>query len=122
MKKILLPLAWLAFAILIPATAFAADASAGMLASALTSRAAGPIVGACLVLASWLLQRYRNDQPLKDQLVHALEQIRPKAVLSMTAAGLAFLAGASWLDALTLGLTALLTAAGFTAPAKPAKQ
>ena len=88
------------------------------IANGLTSALLGPSLGAGLVLIAWLVSLIRDGVSLKEQATHALAQLRPVAIPSLGAAGLALLAGEPWQLALSAGVSAGLVAAGFRAPAK----
>lgn len=85
-------------------------------ASALTGAALGPALGACLVLAAWLVSSIRDGVPIREQLAHAAVTLRPVLVGGVGAAGIALLAGQPWQLALAAGISAALTAAGFRLP------
>jgi len=86
------------------------------IAAALTSGLAGPIVGACLVLAAWLLGKLKSGMPMIEQLKHAATVARPLLVPVLVVAGAALMAGVGVVPTVTLAVTALLTAGGWAAP------
>ena len=85
-------------------------------ASGLTSALLGPSLGAGLVLVAWLVSLIRDGIPLRAQLAHAAAQLKPVAIPSLGATGLALLGGEPWQLALSAGLSAGLVAAGFRVP------
>jgi hypothetical protein len=88
------------------------------IANGLTSALLGPSLGAGLVLIAWLVSLIRDGVPIREQVAHALAQLKPVAIPSLGATGLALLAGEPWQIALSAGVSAGLVAAGFRAPAK----
>jgi len=85
-------------------------------ASGLTSALLGPSLGAGLVLVAWLVSLIRDGISFREQVAHALQQLKPVAIPSLGATGLALLAGEPWQLALSAGLSAGLVAAGFRVP------
>lgn len=85
-------------------------------ASALTSSLIGPTLGACFVLVAWFASLIKDGTSIRDQAKHAAAQLKPVAVPGLVSAGLVLMAGEPWQLALSAGLTAALTAAGFRIP------
>ena len=88
-------------------------------AHGLTSAALGPALGSVLVIIAWLLSSVRDGVPVREQLSHAAQQLRPVAIGGAAAGGVALLGGQPWPVALAIGLSAALTAAGFRIPPAP---
>lgn len=88
-------------------------------AHGLTSAALGPALGSVLVIIAWLLSSVRDGVPVREQLSHAAQQLRPVAIGGAAAGGVALLGGQPWPVALAIGLSAALTAAGFRLPPAP---
>ena len=88
-------------------------------AHGLTSAALGPALGSVLVIIAWLLSSVRDGVPVREQLSHAAQQLRPVAIGGAAAGGVALLGGQPWPVALAIGLSAALTAAGFRVPPAP---
>jgi len=87
------------------------------IAASLTSGLAGPMVGALLVIGAWLLSKLKLGQPLGDQVCHALKAARPFAIPAIAAGGVYLMANPDgWVQALSIAIGSLLTAAGLTAP------
>lgn len=89
------------------------------IATALTSGTMLPMLGAGLIILSWLIAKIRLGVPFKDQLVYAGKKLLGVAPLALSAGGLALLAGMPLLPALSATITAMLMTAGFSLPTPP---
>lgn len=89
------------------------------IANALTSGTMLPMLGAGLIVLSWLVAKIRLGVPFKDQLVHAGEKLLSALPLALMAGGVALMAGVPIMVALSATVSVLLMAGGFQAPAPP---
>lgn len=89
------------------------------ISAALTSGHAGPAIGAGFIIVAWLIGKFRAGVTFTEQIKHAWTVARPLLVPVLCVAGAALMAGIDVVSTITLAITALLTAAGWSAPKLP---
>jgi len=89
------------------------------IAAAFTSGHAGPAIGAGFIVVAWLLGKFRHGIAWTDLWRHVVAQARPLLIPVLVVAGAALMAGVDTVSTVTLAITALLTAGGWTPPKLP---